>query len=213
MRNTAIACSGASGISSWRRREVARDAHPLLEAARLPFERGDDALVEDARTQVVHDPRARQDRGVDQLADARERRGEAPRRLERVAQERELELDGGERAADVVVDLARDRLALLLAHARLVRRERAQLSREARNSASACFCGVMSATMPSQTTRVRTKVRALAETSIQRRPRRPALTRPTQCRSVPSAAAAPQRAAQRGGVGAGSCASSAPGSS
>ena len=107
--------------------EPAAHARVLLEAARLPFERGDDALVEDRGPQVVHDARRCGDRRVDEpvqlLELAHERRIVGDAALEPL----QLELDAGQRAADVIVQLAGDGRTLALADARKVAGKLAQL--------------------------------------------------------------------------------------
>ena len=89
----------------------AGDAGALLEAAGHPLQRGDEALLEDGRAQVVHHALAR----LDGVAHRLERRLRAQRDAVRIGVAHdpgEVVLQRGERAADVVVHLARDRRAL-----------------------------------------------------------------------------------------------------
>jgi len=90
--------------------QLAGDAGAALEAAGHPLQRRHQALLQDRRPQVLHDPLA----GLDGMRQCLQRRDRAllHRRVAGVAADPvELELQGRQAAADLVVDLAGDGVA------------------------------------------------------------------------------------------------------
>jgi hypothetical protein len=85
----------------------------VLETGRQPLHRGHQALVQDGRAQVAHDALAGLQRVLQHVHGAAQVLVHM-RALAVAAHPGQVQLDGGERAADVVVDLAGDVGALLL---------------------------------------------------------------------------------------------------
>src|SRR6185436_13593873 len=93
----------------------ARYLHATLKLARLPFDGGEEAQLEQRRPQVARDARGDFHGAVGQRFDGPRLVEQVPSRLSQAVDEpQEIDLDRGEITADVVVNLARDARALLL---------------------------------------------------------------------------------------------------
>src|SRR5512132_2385654 len=107
---------------------MAGAAGTLREFLALPAQGGADAeVVEQRGPEVLDDPALHRDGVVERGADARETRCDRAVALEAVGDELQIDLGGGQRAAELVVELARHALLLVFTHVLLKARKLGEL--------------------------------------------------------------------------------------